>query len=76
MDLGMLSAIGSTRFLAIDFDGVGGDLFGDLLEVFRRSADDLGEAKVGIAELLILTVQVVGMRAAEAGEVLAELLPS
>ena len=61
--------------LAIDIDGVGGDLRGDLLKGFGRDGGDFGEAEVGVAEALVLVDEVIGVTAADAGVEGAEFVP-
>ena len=63
------------NFLALDLEGVGIDMGGDFAEGFGGDAGDFGEAKVGVAELLVLLDEVIGVAAADAGVLGAELVP-
>ena len=67
------------EFFAIDFEGVGAvagnDATGDLPEGLGRDAGDFGEAEVRVAELIVLLDEVIGVAAAEAGAIGAELVP-
>ena len=58
---------GERELLAIDVDGFAVDMGGDLAVGAGGDAGDFGEAEVGIAEL--------GVLAADAGVILAELVP-
>jgi hypothetical protein len=48
---------------------------GDPLEGFGRDASDFGEAEVGVAELIVLLDEMIGMAAADAGVFGAEFVP-
>ena len=63
------------NFLALDLEGVVIDMRGDFAEGFGRDSGDFGEAEVGVAELLVLLDEVIGVAAADAGVVGAELVP-
>jgi len=64
------------NFLAVHFQNVTIDMRGDLAVGSGRDASDFGEAEVGVAELIVLLDEVIGVAAADAGVGGAELVPS
>jgi hypothetical protein len=63
------------ELLALDFEGIVIEVAGDFLKGLGGDAGDFGKAEVGVAELIVLKDEVVGVAAGDAGAVLAELLP-
>jgi hypothetical protein len=67
------------ELLALEFEDVaavaGNHVTGDLLEGFGRDAGDFGEAEIGVAELIVLQDEVIGVAATDVSVVVAELFP-
>lgn len=66
---------GERELLAVDLNGIAIDVRRDLAESFGGDAGDFREAEVGVAELLVLADEAVGVLAGEAGVILTKFFP-
>ena len=71
-----MRVFGSERnFLAVDIERGAIDMLGDLAVGFGRDAGDFGKAEIGVAELIVLADEVIGVAAADTSLVVTELVP-